>query len=144
MPVNDELMGRLEGILEGVQKSIQDFQKLFYGNGQPGALQRLTIAETDIETLACDLKEDREEDAKFRAEMRESAKRMEKSVSDLADIIKAHIEDKEKHTVKGLFLKKDIIWQIGSGFVLGFLFLHTLLPSQINLGDLILKLVGAK
>ena len=48
----DNTIGRVEGQLIGITDSLQKIDKALFGNGQPGAMERITRIEETIERVA--------------------------------------------------------------------------------------------
>lgn len=135
----EENLGRVEGIIQGLNHTIQQLNKSLYGNGQPGILDRQAKLEEIVENLADKIQEDKELEGQMIQELRTIAKEnrelilrqsekqgvLLQGISDLKGLLEDHIKDKSVHTFKSMiFAKENIVWVI-----LGFLVLHSLLPA---------------
>lgn len=135
----EENLGRVEGIIQGLNHTIQQLNKSLYGNGQPGILDRQAKLEEIVENLASRIQEDKELEGQMIQELRTIAKEnrelilrqsekqgvLLQGISDLKGLLEDHIKDKSVHTFKSMiFAKENIVWVI-----LGFLVLHSLLPA---------------
>jgi hypothetical protein len=134
--INTELLGKLNGTVESLNQSIIKIDKSLFGNGQPGAMERITRIEENIEDLAKTTQESREYTS-------QAIDKLTLQISELKDIVKKHHEDKSLHTFLGLTLRKEIvIWSL-----VGFTALHSLvslLPDISVFIKLLLGLVGIK
>lgn len=123
---NNHSIGKLEGVIEGLGKEVATLNKMLMGNGQPGIVERTARIEETLENVC---------------EMLGHSKQIlfetNKALSSLTDLVKEHHANDEVHSPK-MFLKKEHL----AAAVLMFVLLHSILPPDLNVFDLIRKFVG--
>ena len=153
--MNGEL-GRIEGRMTGVEKELQTLNRVLIGNGQPGVMERMTRAEENIVDITVHTKEvlvatgdlAKIQAAQTRAidsqseqivAQSEQIGDLSGSVRNLADAVKTHCGDDNKHTPKGLLLRKEVL----AVFILAVLVIVTIVSSAtVSVWDLVLKYIG--
>lgn len=60
------------------------------------------------------------------------------AIEEIKDSVKAHHDDKELHSLKGLVLKRDVFAWV----VLGVLIIHALIPKELDVWELVRKMLG--
>lgn len=139
----------LESKLDVIADTNKKLVDVVYGNGHDGLLQRtVRIEETAhqlVEGQARNAAERKEEAALAKEAADESmneSKEFRITISKAVDEIKAlvidHHKDTKLHTPEGLLLRKNVLLYI----MLAFLVIHTLLPHDINVWNLITKFFG--
>jgi len=123
----DKDLGKLEGVIEGVNSSLIKIEKALYGNGQPGAMTRITKIEENLESLADTVKTNSE-----------SIIELSKSISDLKQITLTHSKDEKIHTIKGMLLRKETILFV----VIICILVYAIIPNEISLWTIFSKLIG--
>lgn len=138
-------IGRLEGEIVGIHKELSTLNRILLGNGQSGLQERLIHSEEvqkqliENQTINVKAISDLNETIKnTNVMLKESTDNLTKSIVELQEIIKDHIKDKSVHSFTGLFLKKDIIIYVA----LAFLILHSFIPQELNLWNIISKFLG--
>lgn len=127
MTDSEKDIGKLEGIIEGVSISLNRIEKDLHGNGQPGAMQRITRIEENLENLAETVKANSE-----------TINTLAQSISELKTISENHNKDEKIHTPKGLIFRKETLLYL----ILIFLLVHTFIPESVNIWFIISKLIG--
>lgn len=127
MTESEKDIGKLEGIIEGVSISLNRIEKDLHGNGQPGAMQRITRIEENLENLAETVKANSE-----------TINTLAQSISELKTISENHNKDESLHTPKGLIFRKETLIYL----ILIFLLVHTFIPESVNIWFIISKLIG--
>jgi len=123
----EEFANRFEGLLQGLEKTLTRFDKALFGNGQPGVVDRMARIEENIDNLL--------ENSKATGEQ---IKSLASSVSELKGIVQGHTNDLKVHSPQGLLLRKEVITYV----ILGMAFVHTLLPQELSLWELVKKVFG--
>jgi hypothetical protein len=124
---NEKDIGKLEGIIEGVSTSLNRIEKDLHGNGQPGAMQRITRIEENLENLAETVKANID-----------SINTLAQSISELKIISENHNKDTNLHTPKGLIFRKETLLYL----ILIFLLVHAFIPESVNVWFILSKLIG--
>ena len=91
-------IGKIEGRSEWTKNGVSNLTIILMGNGQAGFWERTVRVEENLEELA----ENQKENAEL---VREVAK----SVKELKEIMDGHIGNSEKHNLKEMVLKKEVI-----------------------------------
>lgn len=160
---SDNGIGRLEGIISGVERELKQLNRMLMGNGQPGVLDRLTRNEEAVEALlrmesqrARKIDELISSMKAFTAaqqtqtttlqtqslqldSLSKTVESLSETVCEVSDVVDDHVKNPKVHSPKGLLLRKDVI-----SIVLGFMLLVMLMFSYLGVDqvvDKILKLI---
>lgn len=120
-------IGKLEGVIEGINNSLSKIEKALYGNGQPGAMTRITRIEENLESLTETVKENTE-----------SIKSLAKSIGELKTISENHQKDEKIHTIKGILFRRETLLYI----VIICVVVNALIPAGFSLWTLLSGLIG--
>jgi hypothetical protein len=103
------IIGKLEGQIEGIVESLAKLDRLLVGNGQPGAMERITRIEDNIEILV-----------KTNERQSESIDKLAASVSEMKKVMETHTNDKKQHYFITQLMtdKKTAVFIIGGFFIL--------------------------
>lgn len=120
-------IGKLEGIIEGIDNSLIKIEKALYGNGQPGAMTRITKIEENLESLSETTKTNNE-----------SIGQLAKSVSELKQLVLDHQKDEKIHTIKGILFRKETLLFI----VIVCILVNAFMPAGLSLWTILSGLIG--
>lgn len=118
-----QLIGKIEGRLDSIEASLSEVRRMLVGNGQAGLLERQARTEENLDEAAKNIKS-----------VSEYYKGMGKGLKES----ELHAKDKEKHTVRGLFLKRDVLLAV----LVVFMLLHSVIPTEITIWSLVSRWLG--
>jgi hypothetical protein len=99
--MNEKALGEVVGRLEGVCVELKRLNTEMFGNGNPGAVDRLARIETNMEIMA-----------RSQAELSQSVRKLSSSVN-------GHVNNKKLHDITTMLLDKRIISVfVGGSFLL--------------------------
>lgn len=130
-----ELKGQMEEMKDVLNRKFDHLDKKLFGNGQPGLVEQTTRNQEQVYELGDKL--DSVIDSLNKISCDVAA--LTKSVADLKTVVETHIND-PIHTPKGQFMKHTK--QIAILFMIGFVILHTFLPAEFTIWELLKKLLG--
>lgn len=116
---------------EAEQTTLEKLSNAIYGNGRDGLIERTVRIEDGLVHLE-------EETRKATLELKDFRVVITKELGEIKSLIIIHNIDKDLHTFQGLVFKKTVLIII----LLAFIFLHSLIPSNINLWEIVKKIAG--
>jgi DNA-binding FrmR family transcriptional regulator len=134
--IEDKDTGRLDIFIQSVTSSLNKIEKvLLIGNGTPSLVERMTRNEENIERLIELVDKNSQLSTSHIEELK---KDITTNLLEMKLAVQTHCGDANSHTPKGLLLRKDVIFYV----VGGFLILHALLPANLNVWELVMKIFG--
>jgi hypothetical protein len=122
-------VGKIMNAVESITKATDKITTILYD--KDGLVVRTARIEDAALQTAAELKRAAEEDRVFREHTTEM-------LDKIAASVEAHHNDKTMHTFLGIVGKRDVLTLI----LVVFLLVHSLIPPDINVFELVKKLVG--
>ena len=137
--VVDELsFGKLLGRVEAQGEKLTELTKAVYGNGRSGLVEttgriegRLGLVEERLGAL----------DGRINS-VDTKLDGLDTKLDTITSLLEKHINDPNLHTLKGLIWHRKIITDIVIAFILFSLLLHTIIPSDLVVWDIIKNWLG--
>jgi len=127
---DDVIIGKLTGVLEGIQNSLSRIEKSLYGNGQPGLMERVTRIEENMLEIQEIVRSNMDKNDK-------NSDNVKSDVKAIGDKIDEHIRDNSKHLPKGLLSKDIAFWALC--FIV---FINSLIPADLTIYELVKTIFG--
>lgn len=93
-------LGLMTGQLDGVHRELRRINDEMFGNGQSGAMDRLMRIEVSLENMT--KVQDKNIDA----------------ITNLTNTVNDHINDRDKHSLRDMFLQKRVVAYFAGAFLL--------------------------
>lgn len=171
MCIDEKQAGQLIIRLDNVEKSTAKTVESLYGDGKPGILERVGKIEVNVQNVLDQSRSNNaaiekvleQADELATKAVQEASRLVEKTetkslalirqvtndntkiindikvaIEEIKDSVTKHQGDKDLHTFRGLFFKRDILVWV----VVGFLFLHSLLPQDVDIWEIIRSILG--
>jgi peptidoglycan hydrolase CwlO-like protein len=139
MAESDKEFGVLIGKVDSIKEQITQVQKiLIVGNGHKSLLDRTTALEANLEELSSKLENYIEESKNQQQKTCDNVDKISKSVEELKKLVEEHLKDEEKHTLRGMLLKRSVIVTA----LISVPLVHEALESVPDLWKQLLKLFG--